>query len=45
MNCNSYALKKKFPNLIDFTMKNLGSFAFELIFSSQVFDWVANFAQ
>ena len=26
-----------FPNLIDFTIKNLGSFPFELIFVSQVF--------
>ena len=29
-----------FPNLIDFTIKNLGSFPFELIFVSQVFAWV-----
>ena len=32
-------------NLIDFTKKNVGSFPFELIFVSQAFARVSNFAQ
>ena len=30
---------------MDFMMKNLGSFAFELILVNQIFAWVANFTQ